>query len=209
MSDKDRIRFDADSLVRGAFLVAMEAHKFQHRKVGNEPFIVHPYEVSIILSRANCPDTIVAAGLLHDVVEDTSYTIPALTAALTPYGDVEDVLETVSIVEQMSEIKLGPDGNKLPWMVRKTEHLKRLEAGWFAVWQVKLADCISNARSICRDVDCFGVEVLKNFAATGEQLAWYWEKVGQAASLRVGGPENVKLVAELASYKRVLQRKLG
>ena len=65
--------YDADLLDR-AYLKAEELHKGQLRKSG-EPYIIHPKAVGIILADLGMDDHTIAAGLLHDVVEDTSYTI--------------------------------------------------------------------------------------------------------------------------------------
>ena len=65
--------FDADILER-AFAKASQLHEGQFRKSG-EPYIIHPIAVGKILADLGMDDHTVAAGLLHDVVEDTSYTI--------------------------------------------------------------------------------------------------------------------------------------
>ncbi len=46
-------------------------HRGQRREVDGAPFIVHPLEVASLLYFAGAPDTVVAAGVLHDVIEDT------------------------------------------------------------------------------------------------------------------------------------------
>ena len=68
--------YDTDLLDR-AYLKAKELHKDQKRKSG-EPYIIHPMAVGKILADLGMDDHTIAAGLLHDVVEDTSYTIDDL-----------------------------------------------------------------------------------------------------------------------------------
>ncbi|MCL1842753.1 MAG: bifunctional (p)ppGpp synthetase/guanosine-3',5'-bis(diphosphate) 3'-pyrophosphohydrolase [Defluviitaleaceae bacterium] len=60
-------------MVEDAFKMAHEAHDGQARRTG-EPFIMHPLEVAIILSEIRTDLESIAAGLLHDVVEDTKFT---------------------------------------------------------------------------------------------------------------------------------------
>ena len=61
-------------LLDKAYLKAKELHEGQKRKSG-EPYIIHPMAVGKILADLGMDDHTIAAGLLHDVVEDTSYTI--------------------------------------------------------------------------------------------------------------------------------------
>lgn len=62
-------------MVRQAFQLAMDAHKNVRRKSG-EPYILHPIEVAIIVSKEiGLGPTSISAALLHDVVEDSDYTL--------------------------------------------------------------------------------------------------------------------------------------
>ena len=64
-------------LIARAFDLANEKHKDQKRKSG-EPYIIHPMAVAKILADLGMDEETVAAGLLHDVVEDTDYTYDQL-----------------------------------------------------------------------------------------------------------------------------------
>jgi (p)ppGpp synthase/HD superfamily hydrolase len=64
--------FAADlPLTRKAIRFASRLHDGQRRVSDEAPFILHPLEVAATLSTAGCPDRVVAAGVLHDVIEDT------------------------------------------------------------------------------------------------------------------------------------------
>jgi (p)ppGpp synthase/HD superfamily hydrolase len=56
---------------RAAASFARRAHAGQRRKVDGAPFIVHPLEVAALLQRADAADEVIAAGVLHDVIEKT------------------------------------------------------------------------------------------------------------------------------------------
>ena len=64
---------DDITLIDKAYHTAAEAHKEQQRKSG-EPYIIHPLCVAIILADLEMDKETIAAGLLHDVVEDTILT---------------------------------------------------------------------------------------------------------------------------------------
>ena len=64
---------DDITLIEKAYQEAAEAHKEQLRKSG-EPYIIHPLCVAIILADLEMDKETIAAGLLHDVVEDTILT---------------------------------------------------------------------------------------------------------------------------------------
>lgn len=69
LSDEDK------KLIRKAFDLAVEAHKDQRRKTG-EPYIYHPIAVAqIVADEIGLGATSIASALLHDVVEDTDYTL--------------------------------------------------------------------------------------------------------------------------------------
>lgn len=58
-------------LTRRAIAFAQEHHGAQRREADRAPFLLHPLEVASYLKRAGCPDQVVAAAVLHDVLEDT------------------------------------------------------------------------------------------------------------------------------------------
>ena len=77
-------RQDDWQFVKRAFLLAKEAHKGVRRRSG-EPYIIHPIEVAIICVREiGLGKKSVVAALLHDVVEDTEYTVEDISRIFTP-----------------------------------------------------------------------------------------------------------------------------
>ena len=66
------------SIIDQAIIFAAIAHKDQTRKSTNIPYVSHPFAVGMILQKAKCSDEVVAAGILHDTLEDTSTTYEEL-----------------------------------------------------------------------------------------------------------------------------------
>lgn len=79
-----------DQWVPAAQLLATQAHEGQYRRDG-KPYITHPEGVAVRLQRAGLPDDVVAAGWLHDTVEDTDLTLKDLRAAGFPSSTVQAV----------------------------------------------------------------------------------------------------------------------
>jgi GTP pyrophosphokinase len=86
-------------IVKNAYDVACRAHDGQVRLSG-EPYIIHPLEVAITLAKLNLDITSICAALLHDVVEDTTYTTEYLAENFS-----EDVAMLVDGVTKISSLK--------------------------------------------------------------------------------------------------------
>lgn len=77
----DRITIDGGSpLIRAARVFATRSHAGQRRDSDGAPFIEHPLDVARLLRDAGCSDVVVAAGLLHDVLENTPVRADELVA---------------------------------------------------------------------------------------------------------------------------------
>ena len=96
---------------------AVERHAGQLRHVDRAPFVMHPIEVGSLLSSAGYADEVVAAGVLHDVLEDTDTSVreleerfgtavSALVSAVTEDASIED--ERVRKRALRSQVARGP-----------------------------------------------------------------------------------------------------
>src|SRR5690606_16999331 len=95
---------DDKKLIRLAFDTAVEAHKDQRRKTG-EAYIFHPIAVAkIVASEIGLDATSIAAALLHDVVEDTRYTLEDIERM---FG--ETVMKIVNGLTKISHLKKDKD----------------------------------------------------------------------------------------------------
>jgi hypothetical protein len=82
------------SLVRSARRFAARCHVRQQRTSDGAAFIEHLLEVARLLRDAGCSDVLIAAGLLHDIVEDTHVTVAELTARFG--ADIANLVQVVS-----------------------------------------------------------------------------------------------------------------
>jgi len=95
-------------LVEKALDLAIKAHEGQKRKSG-EPYIVHPILVATITAVVSAEETMVASALLHDVVEDTEYTLKDMRELFG--SDVAHIVDGLTKIVTMRDEKLIPSGS--------------------------------------------------------------------------------------------------
>ena len=91
-----------------ALELSLKAHEGQVRKSG-EPYIVHPILVAVITAKISNDETMVQAALLHDVVEDTPYTIEELEEQFG--DDVAHLVEGLTKIIEIRDEELAPSGS--------------------------------------------------------------------------------------------------
>jgi (p)ppGpp synthase/HD superfamily hydrolase len=160
-------------LLEHALRVAAFHHQGQVRKGGQLPYIIHPTSVAMILAQNGYEDDILAAALLHDVLEDTNCTEEQLRQSF-PVHIVEWVIH-------LSEIKQDAQGEKIPWKLRKQMHLERIRSSDWQVRAVKLGDKIHNMQSIVFDL-VNGIDAWSVFNAPPEEVVWYYREALDACN---------------------------
>jgi GTP pyrophosphokinase len=131
---------DDISMIEKAYNIANNAHKEQKRKSG-EPYIIHPLCVAIILAELEMDKETIAAGILHDVVEDTIMTLDELKAE---FG--EEVALLVDGVTKLTQISWSMDKMEI-----QAENLRKMflaMAKDIRVIIIKLADRLHNMRTL-------------------------------------------------------------
>jgi GTP diphosphokinase / guanosine-3',5'-bis(diphosphate) 3'-diphosphatase len=131
---------DADlELLRGAYVFSAFEHKGQVRHSG-EPYVVHPLEVADFLADLKLDVVAIAAGLLHDVVEDTLTTIEVIAERFGP--------EVAHVVEGVTKIGAIPFQSSEQ---RQAENFRKMLLAMvddIRVILVKLADRVHNMRTL-------------------------------------------------------------
>jgi (p)ppGpp synthase/HD superfamily hydrolase len=123
-------------LVHRAADFAARAHDGQYRKEKIEkiPYVSHLAMVARLLEQAGFDEEVVAAGYLHDAVEDTGATSEELAAR---FGE-----RVAALVDHVTE-----QDKSLPWAERKKRYLERLDRAPFEALALSCADKIHNLRS--------------------------------------------------------------
>lgn len=154
-------------LINRAMAFAAAAHEGQKRKGTDIPYIVHPFEVAQILVKAEADTEVIAAGILHDTLEDTRIKSEDI---LREFGGT-----VTSIVRELTEDK------SLVWEARKAHSIKYLRDGAsMGAAMVCCADKLSNLRSIKNDMDEVGEQVWERFKRGFHQQRNYYADVIEA-----------------------------
>jgi (p)ppGpp synthase/HD superfamily hydrolase len=135
-TDPENLSFgDHLPLTQTAIEFASERHAGQQRRADAAPFVLHPIEAAAILERAGYPDHVVAAAVLHDVLEDTEAERSELEERFGP--EVAELVATVSDDPSISDSEAQKDDVR--------ERVRR--AGGYAQ-AVYAADKISKVREL-------------------------------------------------------------
>lgn len=158
-------------MINQAIIFATNAHAGQVRKVDQSPFIIHPLSVGCLLANAGEDADVIAAGFLHDTVEDTDVTLEQIRHE---FGN--DVAE---IVDGCSENK------ELTWDERKINTIKFLETAAEKVCIVTCADKIHNLSVSVEGIKEKGEEFFIPFNKGYADQKWYYGNVKNVLQKRI------------------------
>ena len=140
MSKVSEYNPEADfDVIKTAYEIADKAHSGQIRNSG-EPYIIHPLNVAYILAELNMDTPTLCAGLLHDVIEDTSYT----------YEDLEGLFgeEIANLVRGVTKLKNLHFRDKKETQAENIRRMVLAMARDIRVIIIKLADRLHNMRTL-------------------------------------------------------------
>jgi RelA/SpoT family (p)ppGpp synthetase len=170
---------DGRDLIRRAYAMAERAHAGQIRKSG-EPFIIHPLNVAHILAETNFEPAVIAAGLLHDVLEDSDIGREEIRAE---FGD--EVLVLVEGVTKLERVeKRVEEDSAREKSLQELESLRKLLIAMatddLRVIFIKLADRLHNMRTLKHLGPASQMrmsrETLQIFAPLANRLGiWVWK----------------------------------
>ena len=159
-----------EEMLSRAIAFAADKHKLQVRKGTSVPYIVHPMETASIAATMSDDACVIAAAVLHDVLEDCEN---------VTQDDIENTFgaHVADLVAAETTVK---DENT-SWKEAKQQTIDRLVIADEEQLMVALADKLSNIRAIKRDYDVMGAKVFERFNVTDKkQHAWYYRSLRDA-----------------------------
>lgn len=169
------------SIIEKAIIFAAKAHKDQTRKSTDIPYITHPFAVGMLLQKAKCSDEVIAAGILHDTLEDTSATFEELKEQFGVY--------IANLVLAASE-----HDKSLSWEERKQNTIEKLKDANSEEIQVIIADKLHNLKSIRADLELNGEKTWERFNRGKVDQHWYYASIVKELAPR---KKEFKLIRDL------------
>lgn len=177
-------------IIEKAIIFAANAHRNQVRKSTTIPYITHPFTVGMLLKDAKCSDEVIAAGILHDTLEDTATTYVELVEQFGTH--------VANLVQSASETD-----KSLSWEVRKQHTIQQLKVADPEAIQVITADKLHNLKSIQTDLEQHGDDVWNRFNRGKRDQQWYYSSIVKVLKPR---EKEFKLITEL---ERVVKEIFG
>lgn len=154
-------------MIREAADFAICAHDGVCRKGTDIPYIVHPLEAAVIVSMITADEEMIAAALLHDVIEDAGVTA----------GELESLFgrRVAGFVKAESEDKTKS------WSERKGGTIEHLKHASREIKILTLGDKLSNMRATARDYLVIGDQIWQRFNEKEKKRhAWYYWGVARS-----------------------------
>lgn len=147
------------SLIEKAAGIMVAAHANQERKTDGSPYIIHPMMVALKLAKLGFSDSVIAAALVHDVLEDTDFSKDQLREEL---GE-----EVFAIVKTVTE------DNSLEWEERKQKYKEAVKNASEAVKAVSIGDKIHNLECLITGHAEMGSQIWDKFNRGKEKKLWF------------------------------------
>lgn len=150
---------------------ATKAHEGQVRKSTGLPMITHPIRVAETLQNAGFSDEVVAAGYLHDTVEDTSVTL-------------DDIEREFGFAVRV--IVAGNTENKDDsWEARKQHTIDSIKAASRDIKALVVADKLDNLNALIDDYQKEGENIWAHFKRGRNEQKWYFTSVAKNAFINL------------------------
>lgn len=169
------MRFMDTKKLAQATTFAIMAHEGDYRKGTKIPYAAHPIETGLITMSLTEDEDVIVAAFLHDVVEDTEYTI----------ADIEKRFgkRVAQLVASESEDKMRHMSASQSWNLRKQATIDHLKEATKEEKIICLADKLSNIRQSVKSYEQKGDAMWEVFNQRDiARQEWYYRSIGDALS---------------------------
>jgi len=182
--------YDFDRISR-AIAFAADAHKAEFRKESTIPYIVHPLDVFSILLKYGAGEDLAIAGVLHDVLEDTSKSRDEIRQ---DFGDKVCSLVVGASEEEKLTKGVSNEEKKKTWKLRKQQKIDKVRGSDRDLRLLICADKLANIRDVLTDYLVSGDALWSKFNASKDQESWYYHEM----ALALISPNNLGPSASIA-----------
>ncbi|MFC3884533.1 HD domain-containing protein [Bacillus songklensis] len=175
-------------LIDKAIQFAAVAHEGQYRKGTMIPYIIHPVSVGFLLQKIGCEEEVIAAGILHDTVEDTDI-------------ELEDIKREFGERVALLVLSVSEPDKTLPWEERKAHTIESLQKAGEDTIIITLADKTHNLRTLLLDLQEQGEAVWEKFKRGKEKQSWYHHSIYESTANMEQSPKISQLRSD---YKKLI-----
>jgi GTP pyrophosphokinase len=196
-----------EELIRRAYEAAKKAHKGQKRASG-EPYINHCLAVGTIMAELGAPTPTIVAGLLHDTVEDTDFTLDDLDREFG--SEVAQLVDGVTKLTQLPRVSRSNRGERPERRELANETLRKTFLAMgddVRVVVIKLADRLHNMRTLshlsAKQRERIALETIEIFAPLASRLGiWQIKWELEDLAFRYVYPDEYKMLADQVAIHR-------
>ncbi len=188
-----------DELVVKAFAFAYRAHRHTTRKGSPIPYIIHPLNVATILMRYDASDELIAAALLHDVVEDENVSFEELEAN---FG--KEVCFLVKSVSEPAVLREKHPDRRKTWKDRKQHTVDSMLEASYEVKMLSCADKLANLSDTVGDYEVQGEKIWNRFNAPKQDQEWYYKSLIRTYASGSNSIEQMKIFTDLVKQITLL-----
>ena len=174
-------------LIQKAINYSAKLHAGQVRKAEIDlPYVSHPYCVAWIVAHYCQDEEVIAAALLHDVIEDVAnYNLSSLEH---DFGQ-----RVANLVRSVSEVDKSEKMDRQSWQQRKEHYLAKIQLAEEGALYISAADKIHNLRSLVSAYQERGEQIWRAFHNPAGSKLWFYHEVLAVLQERLDSP----IVAEL------------
>jgi guanosine-3',5'-bis(diphosphate) 3'-pyrophosphohydrolase len=152
---------NAGEIIEKVKMYADQAHGDQMRKFANERYIVHPIRVMEIVRDFSPEISLLAASLLHDVLEDTAVNGEELKYFLDSVMNQQESDKTFKLVNELTDVYTKAAYPRLNRRTRRTKEAERLSTVSSDAQTIKYADIIDNVKDIASQDTDFAIVYIR------------------------------------------------